>query len=192
MKSAFRLTVLLIAFVAGTVGSRANDHLAVKSAADEQTVEQSNDDAMSLKLRALNYTDVPIGVMYVNDTWGGSVSARIGSGGGKISCCVSLPNKWHPGLSVTVRWQDDRLYRKDRDAMASRVVDVEKYDYFTDGNLWVMFFPGDKIKVYASPWAPGGAGFPENLKAPSEACPGRFTLLNNDPRCPQPDKRIKP
>ncbi|WP_187368497.1 DUF3304 domain-containing protein, partial [Burkholderia thailandensis] len=25
----------------------------------------------------------------------------IGSGGGQIICCVSLPSKWHPGLTVT-------------------------------------------------------------------------------------------
>ncbi|MDW9239151.1 hypothetical protein C7S16_0240 [Burkholderia thailandensis] len=154
-------------------------------------VSQAGDDTMSLKLNALNYTDVPIGVFYVDGTWGSTVPSRIGSGGGQIICCVSLPSKWHPGLTVTVQWRDDTLYEKAPDAMASRVVSVGKYEHFSDGFLWGLLFPNDRIKVYASQWMPGFRGFPEGLQSPDSVCPEHFTRLSDGPRCPHPDKRIK-
>ena len=175
------LVPLIVASLAISACSRTNDSSETKA----------DDDTMDLKLNALNYTDIPIGVFYVNGTSGANVSSRIGSGGGTIICCVSLPKKWHPGLTVTVWWQDDILYKKDPKAMASREVAVEHYEYFSDGFLWVLFFPDDKIRIYASPWMPGFPAFPEGLQAPNEACPDHFTLLNSDSRCPKPDPRIK-
>ncbi|MDN7673519.1 DUF3304 domain-containing protein [Burkholderia oklahomensis] len=192
MKTFIRLTIFLMMFLAGAGCSRATDRASAPLATKGEEVAQSEDDTMSLKLNALNYTEVPIGRFYVDGTWGGNVPSRIGSGGGTIICCVSLPNKWRPGLTVTVEWRNDEMFKKDPESMTSRVVPVEKYEYFSDGFLWVLFFPGDKIKVYASQWMPGFPGFPEGLQAPNEACPGNFTMLNNDPRCPVPDKRIKP
>jgi hypothetical protein len=177
-----RLVPLVIVSLAISACSRTADKSETKVA----------DETMDLKLNALNYTDVPIGVFYVDGTSGANVASRIGSGGGTIICCVSVPAKWHPGLTVTVVWRDDNMYMKDPKALASRVVPVEPYEYFSDGFLWVLFFPNDKIKVYASQWGPGAPDFPEKLQAPDEACPDHFTLLNSDPRCPKPDPRIKP
>ncbi|KVH58353.1 hypothetical protein WS89_19560 [Burkholderia sp. MSMB1072] len=186
--------LMFTAILLGTAGcSRATDvSPAESSAAGASSVASAvaASGTLGLKLNALNYTDVPIGTFYVDGTWGGTVPARIGSGGGAIICCVALPKQWHPGLTVNLQWRDDDLYRKDPKALASRVVPVERYDTFSDGFLWVLFFPHDRIKVYASQWMPGYRGFPENLQAPDEACPGNFTLRNSDPQCRNPDKRI--
>ncbi|ABC38815.1 DUF3304 domain-containing protein [Burkholderia thailandensis] len=192
MKTFIRLTIFLIVFLAGAGCSRAIDRAPAPLATEGEEVAQSEGDTMSLNLNALNYTEIPIGKFYVNGTWGGNVRSRIGSGGIGILCCVSLPKKWHPGLNITVEWRDDEMYKNDPNSLASRAVPVEKYEYFSDGFLWVLFFPGGKIKAYASKWMPGFPGFPEGLQAPNVACPGHFTLLNSDPRCPAPDKRIKP
>jgi hypothetical protein len=183
------LSVLLLVLQAC---SRATDSSSLTSPNSASAATQAGDDTMGLKLNALNFTDVPIGDFYVNGTWGGAIPGRRGSWGHTIICCVALPNKWHPGLTVTVQWQDDNLYKKDPNAMASREVPVEPYEYFSDGFLWVLFFPNDKIKVYASPWMPGWPDFPERLQPPGEACPSNFTLKNSDPRCATPDKDIKP
>ncbi|NHV30263.1 DUF3304 domain-containing protein [Burkholderia sp. D-99] len=188
--------LMFMAILLGTAGcSRATDVSSSAPGAPGASSVSSTSaapDTMGLKLNALNYTDVPIGAFYVDGTWGGAVPARIGSGGGAIICCVALPKQWHPGLTVNLQWRDDNLYKKDPKALASRVVPVERYDAFSDGFLWVLFFPHDRIKVYASQWMPGYRGFPENLQAPAEACPGHFTLRNSDPQCPNPDKRIAP
>ncbi|KGC51985.1 DUF3304 domain-containing protein [Burkholderia pseudomallei] len=171
--------------------SRAVSEVSPQAGAKGAAVSQAGDDTMSLKLNALNDTDVPIGAFYVDGTWGSTVASRIGSGGGQMICCASAPGKWHPGLTVTLRWQDDTLYKKDPDAMASRVVSVGKHEHFSDGFLWVLFFPNDRIKVYASQWMPGFPGFPEGLQTPDSPCPEHFTPLSDDPRCSQPGKRIK-
>ncbi|VWD09439.1 DUF3304 domain-containing protein [Burkholderia contaminans] len=183
-----RLLMCMAVMLGAVGGARATDVPRPASATQDAPVAAP--DTMALKLNALNYTDVPVGAFYVDGTWGGTVPARIGSGGGAIVCCVALPKQWHPGLTVNVQWRDDNLYRKDPRALASRVVPVERYDAFSDGFLWLLFFPHDRIKVYASQWMPGYRGFPENLQAPDEACPGNFTLRNGDARCPHPDKRI--
>ena len=171
--------------------SQATDSSSASSNA-ASTAAQSEDDTMGLKLVGLNYTEIPIGDFYTDGTWGAAIPSRIGSWSGTIICCVSLPKKWHPGLTVTVQWQDDNLYKKDPNALASRVVPVEPYKSFFDGFLWVMFFPGDKIKVYASNFGPGHPNFPEGLQEPGASCPGHFNLKNSDPHCPNPDKRMKP
>ncbi|MFD1559961.1 DUF3304 domain-containing protein [Paraburkholderia silviterrae] len=186
VKSAWRLVVFLALLLGVVACSRGT------ASSTDQEEKQAADDTLGLKLNALNYTDVPIGTFYVNGTWGGAVPGRLGSGGGSILCCVSLPSKWHPGLTVDLEWRDDNLYEKDPKGMAFRVVPVEKYDNLLDGYLWMLFFPDGKIKAYASEWMPGFPGFPEGLQAPDEACPDNFKVLNSDARCLKPDPRIKP
>lgn len=187
-----RLVVFLGALVAGAGCSRATDHAAAQTATSADEVARPGDDdaAIGLKLNALNYTDVPIGTFYVDGTWGGNVPARIGSAGGGITCCVSVPRQWRPGLTVKVEWRNDEMYKRNPDAVASRVVPIEQYGSFSDGYLWIVFFPGDRIKAYASPWLPGAPAFPEGLQPPNQACPGRFTVLNSSPDCPKPDKSM--
>ncbi|AIO34726.1 hypothetical protein DM39_6138 [Burkholderia cenocepacia] len=187
-----RLAVFLVAFVAGAGCSRATDHAATQTGTTAEEIARPGDEdaRIGLKLNALNYTDVPIGTFYVDGTWGGNVPARIGSAGGGITCCVSVPQKWRPGLTVKVEWRNDEMYKRNPDAVASRVVPIEQYGSFSDGYLWIVFFPGDRIKAYASPWLPGAPAFPEGLQVPNKACPGHFTVLNSSRDCPKPDKRI--
>ena len=185
------LALLVVASLAVSACSRATDSSSSASPNSASTTAQADNDTLGLNLNGLNYTEVPIGDFYVDGTWGAAIPSRIGSWGSRVICCVSLPRKWHPGLTVTVQWQDDNLYKENPDAMASRVVPVEPYSPFFDGFLWVLFFPGDKIKVYTSNYAPGHPAFPEGLQQPGESCPDHFTLKNSDPRCPAPDKRMK-
>jgi Protein of unknown function (DUF3304) len=188
--SAVHLAVLLAASTIGMGCSRATDEEASPPVAATAAQPGNTDAEIGLKLSALNYTDVPIGTFYVDGAWGGNVPSRIGSAGGGIMCCVSVPQKWRPGLTVTIEWRNDAMYRRNPDAVASRIVPVEPYGSFSDGYLWIVFFPGDKIKVYASPWLPGAREFPEGLQAPDEACPGHFTILNSSSACPTPDAGI--
>lgn len=64
-------------------------------------------DTVGLSLFGLNYTDVPIGIFYVNGTWGGAVTPY--AAGLKTAGSIGLPDKWHPGIKVKVQWQDDFL-----------------------------------------------------------------------------------
>ncbi|KGX48409.1 hypothetical protein Y043_6297 [Burkholderia pseudomallei MSHR2138] len=65
-----RLVVCLMVFLASTGCSRAIDHSSENAIAGNESVAQSGDDIMSLKLDALNYTDIPVGTFYVDGVWG--------------------------------------------------------------------------------------------------------------------------
>lgn len=135
---------------------------------DNSDTGQSSPDEVGLGLSGLNYTDMPIGDMYVDGSWGGALNSHNG-------CCgfaggVTLPFPWRQGVKVTVKWSDDELYRRDPEALYTAEVEVPHYDMIYSGNLWVAFFPGRKVKVYASAVGPGYPGFPDGLKMPATYC----------------------
>ena len=92
-------------------------------------------------LTGYNHTDKFIGAFYVNGAWGGNISQ--GTGGGSFVCCVSLPNPWHEGLSVTVEWEDEES------VMHKRVVPVPQYEARKSSGLKVHFLRSGEIKVFA-------------------------------------------
>jgi hypothetical protein len=68
------------------------------------------------------------------DGSGGGHSESFNAGIGNI-CCATLPEKWSPGLKVSITWDmpvgREHVYK-------TKVVNVEKYD--TPGSLYLHFF----------------------------------------------------
>ncbi|KMN16094.1 hypothetical protein TU87_22495 [Pseudomonas weihenstephanensis] len=126
------------------------------------------DSEIGLSVSILNYTDQPLGVVYVNDNWAGGM--LIHGGGNSFAGSASLPRKWRPGLTVRVDWQDDTLYQKDRNALHSAVVPVSPYTGNYPSILFVAFFPNQEIKVFPSSMGPGHPEFPEGLQRPETLC----------------------
>jgi Protein of unknown function (DUF3304) len=120
------------------------------------------------------------GVSYVgvNHTTEGVVDVTINGSGGIMAayphgtsgdvCCVTVPAKWKPGLSVTIAWEDGgRLLLDDlgkevirnghtvlvRGQRKTNVVSVPQYD--APQMLWIHFFPNDEIKLVMSKYGPG-------------------------------------
>ena len=134
-------------------------------------------DEVGLSLFALNYTDVPIGVFYVNGTWGGNSSPY--AAGLSTAGSIGLPRQWRPGIKVTVKWRDDRLYAIDKNALMTAEVEVPEYGKLTGGFLLVAFWPEREVKVYASESAPayneeyvppGVEAYPYGLRNPGRYC----------------------
>lgn len=140
----------------------------------EKDVAQFAPDEIGLSLSGLNYTDMPIGSIYVNGSWGGGVQSYNNGNGSAGS--VALPYPWRPGTKVTVKWSDDALYGRDKNALYTVDVEVPPYPMIYSGYLWVAFFPGRKVKVYASGYYPGHVDFPDGLLTPAETC-------KRDPAC---------
>ncbi|KAB7767477.1 hypothetical protein CKY51_11310 [Xanthomonas maliensis] len=140
-------------------------------------------ETIGLSLYGLNYTDVPIGIFYVNETWGGAVVPY--AAGLKTAGSIGLPAKWHPGIKVKVQWQDDFLYAQDKDALTTAEVEVPKYGTIYSGYLLVAFLPGRKVKVYASGVGPGHKDAPDGLQNPGEFC-------QRQPGCPEWYRSDKP
>ena len=128
----------------------------------------TQDSEIGLSVSILNYTDQPLGVVYVNDNWAGGM--LIHGGGNSFAGSASLPRKWRPGLTVRVDWQDDTLYQKDRNALHSAVVPVSPYTGNYPSILFVAFFPNQEIKVFPSSMGPGHPEFPEGLQRPETLC----------------------
>lgn len=95
-------------------------------------------------IRGYNHTDAVIGEFQINGGSGGSFVTPH-SGGGKLTCCISIPAKWKPGLQVTVRWSDGNFKNEQ-----VRVVPVPEYNVETAGYFSVHFLRNGEVKVFST------------------------------------------
>ncbi|SBV53167.1 hypothetical protein XBLMG947_3977 [Xanthomonas bromi] len=134
----------------------------------QSSAQAEESETVGLSLYGLNYTDVPIGIFYVNGVWGGNSTPY--AAGLSTAGSIGLPAKWHPGIKVKVQWRDDLLYDQDKDALTTAEVEVPRYGKIYSGYLLVAFLPGRKVKVYASGVGPGHKDAPDGLENPGEFC----------------------
>lgn len=104
---------------------------------------------------------------YVDGGYYGNVGRE---GGGGDTCCVLLPKKWRPGLSVEIRWSIGDWTNENRaelgagnfDSVSGKAyiarVPVERY--VVAEHLWVHFFAGGKVRVVSSPTGSWGEKHP--------------------------------
>lgn len=88
----------------------------------------------------------------VNHTEKYIYSATVGGGGGGNAypysagipniCCATLPDNWHPGLMLLVRWDmpigRTHVYKE-------QMIEVEKYE--EPGSIYLHFFPNDTVRI---------------------------------------------
>ncbi|MBK0416934.1 DUF3304 domain-containing protein [Chromobacterium haemolyticum] len=127
-----------------------------------------------------NHTSAAINRFSVNRAGGPNVGPY--QGGGKQSCCASLPRQWRPGLMATVEWEKDpnpnSPIKRDKngqilpsEAIRIRseftqhraVVEIPRYE--SSGAIKVHFLPCDQVKVAANNITPGYPGYPYNFPA---------------------------
>jgi hypothetical protein len=117
----------------------------------------------------VNYTGNGIQGFTVDDASGSNIGSY--SGGGGFVCCASYPKTWVPTFKVTVKWRrsDGREPSGERWRIKAleQVVAVEKY--VVEGNVYVLFLPEDKVKVYVSVVGVGNPNFPNNPGYPEDA-----------------------
>ncbi len=89
-------------------------------------------------------------------------------GGGRVTCCVSLPRKWHPGLTAVVRWNTTNLRDCTWEQRARRVP-VEPYDEV--GRVWTHFLADGSVRVVSSDIGPGIYGPNEDYPGPHDPIP---------------------
>ncbi len=134
----------------------------------------------SMMLLAGCFEEEKIGVSYigVNHTLEDVVDVTINGTGGIMAayprgtsgsvCCVTVPAKWKPGLSVTIAWEPDGSWLLDdqgkevirdgktvlvRGKRKTKIVALPQYDKPED--LWIHFFPNEEIKLVMSKYGPG-------------------------------------
>jgi hypothetical protein len=112
---------------------------------------------MHLKIGIVNYSDEGLGKVFINDVWGGGMQPYASSNG--RTCCVTLPRLWHPGLKVAVAYRTSSMFIKDPKSYVEKDVLVAPYEPFLDGFIYFFYFPGDQVRVVATPYSPGYPGF---------------------------------
>jgi hypothetical protein len=132
------------------------------------------EDTRAIGYRGVNHTEEGIVAVVLNDG-GGVLDVPPMGGGGAEACCISLPRKWRPGLTVKVDWQmggkwllDDKgqpVIKKDRKVLVegawkTRTVEIPAYDRDKVSHLAVHFFPNDEVKVLVSWIYPSHPDYP--------------------------------
>lgn len=160
--------------------------LLVGACKKEEPVIDTDDGMLGGQIGILNYTDIPIGVVFVNGQWAGSMVAN--AGGTKWIGGISVPKHWDPDFKVEISWSDDILYEMDKDALYTKEVSIEKYPTDDASFFYVAFFPNHEVKLYLTKWGPGAKDDPYQLPDPKVACIKRRGE-NNKNKCYAPDHK---
>jgi hypothetical protein len=94
----------------------------------------------------------------VNGAMGSNLNQE--SGGGKEGCCVSIPEKWRPGLKAKIAWEYDTDQTDPNPPPPPQEVVVEIPEYKQPGRLWVHFYDNHKVKLVVSHCSIGHPFYP--------------------------------
>ena len=93
----------------------------------------------------------------VDGAMGPNVNAE---SGGKESCCVTIPDKWRPGLKVKISWEYDTYQDDPNPVLPSQSIEVDVPRYSRPAVLQVHFYSDHKVNVVVSPCSPDHAFYP--------------------------------
>lgn len=126
-----------------------------------------SDDRMPASIVGVHHlgSDHLIHEFYVNKGYYGNVDE--GGGGGGLTCCVTLPKYWYPGLTADVRWEAYRIIKPADPAQEETVESAGIYRaqvpveaYREPGQFVVHFFPNGRVRIVVSSISPSGEGHP--------------------------------
>ncbi|MGH8786710.1 MAG: DUF3304 domain-containing protein, partial [Cupriavidus necator] len=69
------------------------------------------------------------------------------TGGGR--CCMTFPRQWQSDLRVTVRWLVDKAQDGKTPGYWYKAenVRIAQYDGSQTGGAWIIFLPGDRVRL---------------------------------------------
>jgi hypothetical protein len=86
------------------------------------------------------------------------------SGGGGSMCCLSYPAVWQPDLRLTVRWLVDK--KQDGKTWGywykAENVQIAQYDGNHTAGAWLVFLPGDRVRLMIVDGNRDGGNNPNN------------------------------
>src|SRR5450830_56426 len=104
--------------------------------------------------------DESIAGFSVNGGSGGNLAPESADEGGM--CCVSIPERWRPGMKATVTWEYGYSSRDSGPPFPPQkvVVDIPEYTPENLGNVQVHFYSNHRIKVVVSRYGIRGPAYP--------------------------------
>jgi len=115
--------------------------------------QQEESGTYGAQVGIVNHTERYIYSTHVGDGGGGHADAY--SNGVANICCVTVPDKWRPGLSLKVNWD---MPINGIHTYKEKTVDVERYD--EPGSVYLHFFPGDQVRIVVTRWVGGSPEHP--------------------------------
>lgn len=88
-------------------------------------------------------------------------------GGGGMTCCVTLPKQWRPGIKLQIRathWVEKRAENSIQELTSEHVVEVPQYADSKPGELWVLREADGKVSVVSSNYQPDHPKWPGEVK----------------------------
>lgn len=88
-------------------------------------------------------------------------------GGGGMTCCVTLPRQWRPGIKLQIRathWVERRAEKSIQEFTSEHVVEVPRYADGKPGELWVLREADGKLGVVSSDYQPDHPKWPGKVK----------------------------
>lgn len=116
---------------------------------------QNPNEPIAVGIVGYNHTDTVIAEFLINGGSGGSYIDPH-RGGGKMTCCATVPAQWREGLKVKIKWTPDLKTYHEEDVSIPRYEEV--------GTLRVHFLRNGQIKVFSSPKGLAHPDYP--LKGP--------------------------
>jgi hypothetical protein len=93
----------------------------------------------------------------VQDYWvNGRAGFQAGKGGSNV-CCAKVPQVWHAGAQIEVKW-DVANWKNGTWRCHRRMVSLDRYDEI--GHLYVHFMPDGSVRALLSNDAPWGNAYP--------------------------------
>ncbi|MGO4282603.1 DUF3304 domain-containing protein [Cupriavidus sp. RAF20_2] len=111
------------------------------------------DKPIAVSMVGYNHTDVGIYAFEVNGHGGPNIWPH--EGGGKFTCCVTVPRIHKPGMTAKVRW----VHRID-DVPQERIVPVPPYGPRDGGMFAVHFLRDGNVKVFVTMMGLGHPDYP--------------------------------
>lgn len=99
----------------------------------------------------------------VQNFWVNGYNGAQAGDGGRLVCCVVVPNKWRPGLKAHVEWSVTNW--KERTSQTYEAdVPIDQYDEV--GRMFVHFLANGQVRITLSneaPWGPTYSGTREPI-----------------------------
>ena len=144
--------------------------------AGSEPVASSKPAGVAVSVDAVNYmhdweVKYTLTDLRTNEPVGGAIVGPLEGPGGK-GCCVTLPERWQPGIKLRVTWEEGN---KDMTKPEKYQRDLELPRYEVPGDVYVLFYPAQQVEVRVSAVEPGQPGWAGRIKLPAwPACVQRL------------------
>jgi hypothetical protein len=120
------------------------------------------DEMVSGGLTLINYTDRDVYASVSNAKYehagdGAAIGVGPHGGGGGLSCCVTIPARWRPGIKMVV-WHSNKDWQPENGTR--KIVELPDYPDGDVGDLYLIFYSETDFELVCSRYSPTHVKWP--------------------------------